>query len=69
MEEKFNKIREVLAIFGEKAFYSITISPWDIKFQGDITRDSIRIAEDAGFIKEKGTIIQYKKDNNHVIFM
>jgi hypothetical protein len=70
MEEKFNKIREIVNLFGEDAFYSIDITKYGIRFQGDVTRDSVRIAEDAGFKKEKGgTYLAYNKDNNRLTFV
>ena len=69
MEEKFNKIREVVNLFGEDAFYSIDITKYGIRFQGDINKDSVRLAEESGFEKT-GTIvyITYYKDKITLIF-
>ena len=69
MEEKFNTIREVLGIFGEDAFYSITITKWEVRMQGYATRESFGIAVDNGFIKEEGiTYIKFHRDKTVVIF-
>jgi hypothetical protein len=69
MEQKFERIREVLGIFGEDAFYSIAMTNYEIRFQGNITRKSVELAEDAGYIKESSTsYITYKKDKNVLIF-
>ena len=70
MEEKFNKIREIVNLFGEDAFYSIDITKYGIRFQGDITRDSVRLAEDAGFTKQKtSAYIVFEKDDNRLTFV
>ena len=70
MEEKFNKIREVVNLFGEDAFYSIDITNYGIRYQGYINRDSIQIAEDAGYTKEKTEkFLVYKKDVSRLTFV
>jgi len=70
MEEKFNKIREVVNLFGEDAFYSIDITKYGIRFQGDINKDSVRLAEESGFEKTKTVVyITYEKDDNRLTFV
>jgi len=69
MEEKFNKIREIVNIFGEDAFYSIDITKYGIRFQGDINKDSVRLAEESGFEKTSTVVyITYYKDKITLIF-
>jgi hypothetical protein len=69
MEQKFERIREVLGIFGEDAFYSIDITQYSIRFQGYISKDSVRFAEELGYTRDKSiNFISYKKENCTLIF-
>jgi hypothetical protein len=68
METNFETIRTVLAIFGENAFYCISITSHNIRFQGKLDRDSYRLAVGAGYIKCDTNYIEFRKDKNTLIF-